>query len=46
MGMLAGSTLAHVGMGVKRACGDWMIDVGLMEDLWRYAWGYRHPRWI
>ena len=33
MGMLSGSTLAHVVRGVKRMCGKWMVDVGLMEEL-------------
>lgn len=46
MGMFSGSTLAHAGRGVKRACGKQMVDVGLMEDLRKHAWGYRDPRWI
>ena len=37
MGMFLGSTLAHVGRGVKRVRGKWVVDVVLMEDLWRHA---------
>ena len=32
MKMLLGSTLAHVGMGVKRVYGKQMVDVELMEE--------------
>jgi hypothetical protein len=46
MRMLSGSTLAHVGKDAKRAWEKEMVDVGLMEDLQKCAWGYRHPRWM
>ena len=46
MGMFPGSTLAHVGIGVKRVCGKWMVDAGSMEERWKHAWGCKDPRWI
>ena len=46
MRMLSGSTLAHVGMGDRRIEEKLMVEVGLMEELWKDAWGYRDPRWM
>ena len=46
MRMLSGSTSTHVGMGDRRIEEKLMVDVGLMEEWWKDAWGYRDPRWI
>ena len=45
-GMLSRSTLAHVGMEEKRVYGKQMVEVGLMEEWVKHAWGYRDQRWM
>ena len=45
-GMSSRSTLAHFGMKENKVYGKKMVELGLMEEWGKHAWGYRDPRWM